>query len=272
MYQTRMKHQSSVIPVMNYYFYVIIIMMLIISLLITICFLLFIVSMGVTVYNNDSKKYNKFTKIPMYCIYIPKREDSIKKVFKKLNLDVTFMKGIDKNTIDIDNLVKMNKIIPWGKENIGRIACHYSHLMVIKEFLKSGDERCIIFEDDLYCNYSKKKVSDILTKIFNNLPEDCDILYLGYCWEICKHMTKVNPYIMNASEPKCRHAYSINRRTAKILLDKTSIMYHNGDEMYSKLIKNGTLKAYLASVVLFEQNRGYFGSELNNNHKPIKCI
>jgi GR25 family glycosyltransferase involved in LPS biosynthesis len=247
-------------------------MMLIIIALITIFFLLFIAPVVATVYYNHSKKYKKFTKIPMYCIYIPKREDSIKKIFSNLNLDVNFIKGVDKNTINIRNLIKEKKIIPWGVENTGRIACHYSHLKVINEFLKSGHDRCIIFEDDLYCKYSKKYVSDILTKTFNNLPEDCDILYLGYCWENCKHMTKVNPYIFNAHKPRCRHAYSINRRTAKILLDNTSVMYHNGDEMYNRLINNGTLKAYLASVVLFEQNRGYFGSELDNNHKPIKCL
>jgi hypothetical protein len=49
-------------------------------------------------------------------------------------------------------------------------------------------------------------------------------------------------------------------------------MYNNGDEMYNNLIMDGTLKAYLASVVLFEQNRGYFGSELNNNHPLRKCV
>lgn len=219
-------------------------------------------------YLNKQNKQN----IPMYCIYIPKRENSIKQLFENLDMDVTFIPGVDKDKINIPKLVNEKKIIPWGVENTGRIACHYSHLNVIKEFLKSGEDRCIIFEDDLYCDYSKQMVSNVLTKTFDNLPDDCDILYLGYCWESCKHMSKVNPYILNAYSPRCRHAYSINRRAAKILLDKTSIMYNNGDEMYNNLIMNGTLKAYLASVVLFEQNRGYFGSELNNNHPLRKCV
>ena len=184
-------------------------MKLIINLIIPICFLLLIVFI---VYSNKS------IKIPMYCIYIPKREASIKRLFENLDMDVNFIRGVDKNKINIRNLVNTEKIIPWGVENTGRIACHYSHLNVIKEFLKSGKDRCIIFEDDLYCDYSKNEVYDILTKTFNNLPSDCDILYLGYCWESCKHMSKVNPYILNAYSPRCRHAYSINRRAAKNII------------------------------------------------------
>ena len=81
----------------------------------------------------------------------------------------------------------------------------------------------------------------------------------------------VNAYINKAYAPLCRHAYSINRKAAQIILDKTSIMYNNGDQMYKELIVNGYINGYLAKHVLFKQNREEYGSELNNNDSLPLC-
>lgn len=211
--------------------------------------------------NNISESIND---IPMYCIYIPEREKYIKNFFSQLNLQPNFIQGIDKNTIDIDKLIKNNKVKHWKNVNQGRIACHYSHLKVLKEFLNTDKERCIIFEDDLKTKYNTYKTINLLFDTLHNIPDDCDILYLGYCWEKCNKITKYNNYVSMGNEPKCRHSYIVNRRAAQIILDKTSVMYNNGDNMYSNLIKNKKIKSYISNYFLFKQNRENLGSNLDN--------
>jgi GR25 family glycosyltransferase involved in LPS biosynthesis len=203
--------------------------------------------------------------IPMYCIYIPSRETYIKNVFNNLGLQPNFIKGIDKNTIDVDKLIKENKIKYWNQVNTGRIACHYSHLSVLKQFLNTNKERCIIFEDDIKLKYSKYRTLKLLKKILYNTPKDCDILYLGFCYEDCNMIQKYNDYVSVAYEPKCRHAYVVNRNGAKKILDKTSIMYDNGDKMMMYLIKKNVLKTYISNYSLFLQNRESLGTNLGNN-------
>ena len=216
-------------------------------------------------YTNDTLS------IPMYCIYIPKREQSIKNFFTNKNLNVTFVQGYDKLGVDIKELHKHKLILPWPYMNEGRVACHTSHLQVIKQFLDTDEDRCIIFEDDLQTKYDINELHNLLKQTIDNIPEDCDILYLGYCWERCNKITPVNPYINKAYAPLCRHAYCINRKAAQLIVDKTSIMYNNGDQMYKDLIINGSINGYLAKHILFEQNRGEYGSELGNNDSLPLC-
>jgi len=210
--------------------------------------------------------------IPMYCIYIPKRKNYIKNFFDKYGLNVNYIKGIDKDTINIDDIIKKKLIKQWSSLNKGRIACHYSHLNVLQNFLDSGKERCIIFEDDIKSDYSKNDLLNILNNLINNIPTDCDILYIGYCFEICNKIQKYDKYFSIGYKPKCRHAYLVNRYSAKKIIDKTSIMYNNGDEMLSDMIKNGILKAYLSNYHIFNQNRDELGSNLGNQDSMPYCI
>lgn len=207
--------------------------------------------------------------IPMYCIYIPNREKYIKKLFRKLNLQPNFIQGIDKNIIDIDNLIKNKKVKKYKNVNQGRIACHYSHLKVLKDFLETDKERCIIFEDDLKTKYNTFNTVNLLFDTLHNIPDDCDILYLGYCWEKCNKVKSINKYISYSFYPRCRHAYMVNRHGAKIIIDNTSVMYNSGDEMYADLIKNGKLKSCTSTYGLFIQNRENLGSNLDNNRIDI---
>lgn len=207
---------------------------------------------------------------PMYCIYMPERKDYINNFFNKYDLNVNMIKGVDKNTIDLESLLKKGSIKKWKKMNTGRVACHYSHLNILKKFLQTDEERCIIFEDDLISNYKKYQLIDNLNKLMNNLPIDCGIFYIGYCWENCDKTIRINEYYSESSFPLCRHAYSVNREAANKIINNTSIMYDNGDRMIANLIKNKKFKSYLSNYPnLFNQNRENLGSFLGNGKNNI---
>lgn len=73
-----------------------------------------------------------------------------------------------------------------------------------------------------------------------------------------------NPNLIN-KDVRGRHGYLVTRQAAKLILEKASIMYHNGDEMYARMIKNGELIAIGPKDQVFQQDRGHYGSELGNN-------
>ena len=95
---------------------------------------------------------------------------------------------------------------------------------VYRDFLKSDNEYCLIFEDDIELLTHDLK-NDII-KNMNNLPLNWNILLLGY--EIDeKHEsvkrgnknTKLKRGLLNINYFTGLHAYIINRETAKILLE-----------------------------------------------------
>jgi len=208
---------------------------------------------------------------PMYCIYIPQRKEYIQDFFDKYDLNVNMIEGINKKDININYLLNNRLIKKWNRMNEGRIACHNSHLNVLREFLKTDNERCIIFEDDLKSDYSKKSLIKIFNRLMNNLPPDCDMLYIGYCHENCNKTKEYNEYFTKAHSPVCRHAYSVNRKSAQLIIDHTSIMFNNGDEMVRQLIVNKYLKTYLSNYNIFQQNRENMGSNLGNNDSLPLC-
>ena len=216
---------------------------------------------------------SKLNKIPMYCIYIPEREKYIKNFFNDLGLKINYIKGVDKNTIDVDKLIESGKVKKYPRVNQPRIACHYSHLNVLKEFLKSGKERCIIFEDDINTGYTKINLLYIFNHLMYNLPKNIDLLYIGYCFEKCNRNTKYDQYYTLAYKPYCRHAYSVNRFSAQEIIDKTSMMYYNGDKMISDLIHDKKLICYLSNYQIFTQNREEIKTVLGNKYMKLPlCI
>tara|TARA_Y100000389_G_scaffold107615_1_gene104632 strand:- start:10527 stop:11321 length:795 start_codon:yes stop_codon:yes gene_type:complete len=243
-------------------------------LLVTLVLLFFIIKK-----NNRTKRI--FNNIPMYCIFIPKRELYVKKMFDDLDLKVNFVKGVDKNKLNVEDLISQGKIKKWEQANPGRVACHFSHISVLEKFLKTNNERCIIFEDDITTTHTRDEIHNTMQNTLDNIPDDCDILFFGYCWDTCKKIKPVNEWINTAHYPRCRHAYSVNRHAAETIINKTLPMYNNGDEMMASLFVSNTLhteeqelKAYLASNIVFEQNRGGesgFKSELGNNNKIKHC-
>lgn len=211
--------------------------------------------------------------VGIYVLYVPKREIYIKKLIKKIFLEVDFEQGPSKNTLNKMNLIKEGILnISWNshnKFNLGRCACHIGHLNILQKFMKSDKKYAIIFEDDIYLD--ETMLDDIRNKInniINNIPPKTDVLYFSYCWERCKYTKKYNDIFDIPNRPFCRHMYLVSKNGAKIMLKKTIPMDRPGDNMIANLILNKELKAYSVNQKYFSiiQDRETFKSNSDNNN------
>ncbi|VDB86564.1 unnamed protein product [Peniophora sp. CBMAI 1063] len=124
--------------------------------------------------------------------------------------------------------------------NLPKLACWYSHLQLLRRISECEDERpSIVLEDDVDM---ERDIHERLQSIWDALPSDWDIVYLGHCWSNeTEHQplrTVAPPWLPNskgyvpsmpsdpahrtslhpASGPKCTHAYALSRHGARRLL------------------------------------------------------
>ena len=253
----------------------------------TVILILFMFS--ILLLNHKFLKWKSLKKLDVYVLFVPKREDYIKKVMKNLHLNPTYIQGPDKDKLAIEgyqSLIKKGLIsqkwidryvkdgYQYDKIPYGRIACHLGHINILKTFLKSNKEYALIFEDDIYVNgQDYKKNNNEINKIAKKLPKDGDIFYLGYCWEYCNKSVRKSYYFDLAFKPLCRHIYIVNKKAAKAIIDKTLPMTNSGDQMISNLIKNKDIKGYTVNpdILNIRQNRDNMGSQLGNSDKLKLC-
>ncbi|KAI9513148.1 hypothetical protein F5148DRAFT_1159171 [Russula earlei] len=60
-----------------------------------------------------------------------------------------------------------------------KVACWYSHFQTIREIADGKDDAVLILEDDVDI---ERDVTRRLEVLFDALPNDWDIVYLGHCW------------------------------------------------------------------------------------------
>jgi glycosyl transferase family 25 len=112
-----------------------------------------------------------------------KRRELITQRLGNINLKFEFFDAIDGSVMKYLWQYVSNKII-----NQNYMACLLSHLSIYKDALDKGYKRPLILEDDVI---PKKSILEDFEKIKVQIPEDYDLLYLGYiplddekiCWD-----------------------------------------------------------------------------------------
>lgn len=101
------------------------------------------------------------------------------------------------------------------RNKIGGKGCFLSHLDCYRNFLKSNEDYCVIFEDDVkFINISKNN-HKIIKQVIKNSP-NYDIIFLGYR-EIKSLICSKNPRFLEGTFLQA-HSYIINRyATNKII-------------------------------------------------------
>ena len=208
--------------------------------------------------------YDHFDKC--YIIYLDKRKESIEKLFKYLNIEPTMFSAIHKDIIQRDVLIQNNLINEDSSLNMGRIACHLSHLYVLQEFLKNDKlQTCIIFEDDLAIPKNLNRLVKRFNKAMKDLPKDWDVINFGGCWDTCNTRTRITNELFKSTRAQCRHCYGVSKNGARIILSNTLPMSARpGDFSINALSEKGLLNMYVTSPSLFFQNREDFGTNLGN--------
>lgn len=211
----------------------------------------------------------------IYVITLPKRRQYIENIMNNLKINPIYFKAIDKNNLNYEELIKNNIVSKeyYKNENNGRIACHMSHISILKNFINSNKKNCFIFEDDIrQIDIKYEDFNKIIKDSLDKVPNDWDIIKLGRCWDSCDRSIKISDNLYRVFNPKCRHAYAVSKNGAKKIINNTIPMTNNGDNMIAKLISDGYIICYAISPVIFNQNREKLGSNLNNSVKsPPEC-
>ncbi|CAG8558529.1 6748_t:CDS:1 [Dentiscutata heterogama] len=134
-----------------------------------------------------------------------------------LGLDLDIIKAVNK--FDNGALSRLN----MSNLEAGPKACYLSHYSVIESIVKNGYKNTMILEDDVDMELN---ITDIMSEVHRNLPNNWDILYLGSCHEEGNELLKTNLTIHKLHKsgyPKCTHAYAVSIKGAKKLLKKLKI-------------------------------------------------
>jgi glycosyl transferase family 25 len=129
---------------------------------------------------------------------------------------------------DLENNENYKKLFKNKKTKLtkGEIGCFISHYEVFKEIIDKKLPYAIIYEDDVEYH---SKFSELSSKVFDQLPSDFMILYLGgrhtcifpkYLEPITQNISKHFPTILsNVDSDRTTHAYIISNSCCQILCD-----------------------------------------------------
>ena len=130
--------------------------------------------------------------------------DRIFEAYNKLEIsDVEYIVNLqgDEPIIDCYDIKKLHKhklILPWPYMNEGRVACHTSHLQVIKQFLDTDEDRCIIFEDDLQTKYDINELhNNGFLNIYPPLIDPKENAIVAQFEETILPVTDYEPFVSN---------------------------------------------------------------------------
>ena len=116
----------------------------------------------------------------VYLINMDKDTDRLKKVTKecdKVNIKFERFPGI--KVTDLSQKI-LDKYIPIETQKYGpngMIGCGLSHLFIWQDAVEKNYKNILVLEDDVYFTYDFNKY---YAHIIDEVPNDYDILYLGY--------------------------------------------------------------------------------------------
>jgi glycosyl transferase family 25 len=153
-------------------------------------------------------------------INMDKDSDRLERVTKECNIvDIKFERFPGIKITDLSKNI-LNKYIPEETQKYGTngmIGCGLSHLFVWQEGIKHNYKNILILEDDVYFT---DEFNEYLKNAIEELPEDYDILYLGYKDTICNPPKDCSfNYIYKPHFPLLLHAYIVSNKGLKKLVN-----------------------------------------------------
>jgi hypothetical protein len=135
-----------------------------------------------------------------YIINLTRRPDRLEQIIGELN----------KMEIPLEKVIRVEA----NEHKFGILGCVKSHIRTIAEFIKSGKNRCLIFEDDFEFTETKEKVNEILNKIFTTVDFDCILLALLPD----KKVSSSTDYYTNVTYAATAAGYILTKEYAPLLL------------------------------------------------------
>ena len=223
-------------------------------------------------------------------VSIPRLVERHKKIAKNLEgLSFEMFWGVDHQTLDMEQLkqngiynekttLKVNRYIMALRP--GEIACSLSHRMLYETMIREQWNKVLVLEDDVIpLTDNMKKIPEMLTE----LPEDWELVYFGYLrHEKVTNRMRVKQFFYKISSsvglmkwsykmvnnlfPKpytkhlkkagfhdCTHAYALTLPGAEKLVKAQTPVVHTADDLFSYLVMNGKLNAFVTEPKFFDQ-------------------
>ena len=184
-----------------------------------------------------------------YVINLPKdteRKTYMTKILQEQNIkDIVFVDAIYGKNLSLqekEQLFDSKKFTAkYAKlPNDAQIGCTLSHRKCYEELLNSGENCCLIFEDDIVPKSSILSVTEKIEKFVTTSDEPVIILLSGWFW----YTKKISiDYILLGQlySGFLTHSYMINEKAAKVLLEQKT--YYVADDWY-EFRKNLGIKIY----------------------------
>lgn len=210
---------------------------------------------GIEKYKGNSN----FENTGMYVLYVPKREKYIKDVMKKMKLNPEFVQGPDKTKLDLEKLKNNGIIAKDTTKSRGVLSCYLGHLNILKKFVNSHYTYALIFEDDIKLPDNTDEIYKKIKYSINNMPENTNLLYLGFYIENCKKLVKYNSIYNIPHHPSGTHSYLVDKKMAKTIINTS---YPIDTESDTKLVDTKLL--YDGKKVLkYSVNKDYLSIKQN---------
>jgi GR25 family glycosyltransferase involved in LPS biosynthesis len=139
----------------------------------------------------------------IYYINLDHRKDRYEHITKELS----------KTNIDETKIKKISGI--YVKE-LGILGCAKSHCLALEEFIKSGKDNCIIFEDDFQFTENQDFINSLINRVFNEL-KDFDVVMLSA--NILNDYSTGYEFITKIIDAQTLSGYAVSKTFAPILLN-----------------------------------------------------
>ncbi len=180
---------------------------------------------------------------------------SILKAFYKNDLDLAQLEQA--GIIGRNSVAAKDELSQGADRDRGKIACTLSHLAVLLDFCESGQNTCLIFEDDIQLDDRRTDLRQFLNSIG---ALDWDMIYLSYSHARRKDSRNLGEGVWQIKGPLCLNAYILNRSSALHLL-RTHIPYKKlVDELYQEVAERDSLMVIGPEERIFDQDRRAAGS------------
>ena len=208
------------------------------------------------------------------------RRDYMSNIMSHYGWDFEFFEAYHGRSLNIDDLIKrgiLDKSGTWMSLNT--IGCSMSHLDIYDKLLASGDEACVVWEDDAVIYRSKR----FFMKDFEMVPKDFSILLAGYLSELGPHNRWKRDYSVNSVcyklpthgvPPIGAQCYVISRQGAERMLEIGRPIKWPADglwEMPHKWMRKKPFNFYaLKNLVSPTQAFEELGSDLNFERDKVR--
>jgi GR25 family glycosyltransferase involved in LPS biosynthesis len=194
------------------------------------------------------------------------RLESVTKECENLNIKFERFPGIN-----INNLSKniLDKYIPKEIQKYGpngMIGCGLSHLFVWKDAINKNYKNILVLEDDVFFT---DDFNEYFLNVIKEVPEDYDILYLGYKDKICNPPKDCSfNYVYKPYFPLNLHAYIVSNKGLKKLVNLINKIDYHIDWLINRNIDKLNIYASKKKIV----NQKYKNSNNSNLKKFPKII